>query len=106
MTPWLSFWTSPLISNNAKGETVVMCTINGFKSVTIKPQAPQLTLEEVSDYCAVLQLADALSGSPLPKVSTPQWQVTPYLLDTPYVSYVYHVPHLSLYSSRAPPAIA
>ena len=106
MSPWLSFWTSPLLSNNAKGETVVVCTVNGFKSITLEPQASQLTLEEVSDYCAVLQLADALGSSPLPQVIISELLPTPFHLDTPYSAYVYHVPHLSLYSSRAPPALA
>lgn len=106
MTPWLSFWTSPLLSTNAKGETVVVCTINGFKSITLEPQTPELTLEEVSDYCAALQLADALGNSPPPQVNTPEFASTKFRLNTPYSAYVYQVPHLSLYSSRAPPALS
>ncbi|PWQ98594.1 hypothetical protein [Leucothrix pacifica] len=100
MTPWLNFWTTPLISSNAKGETVIVCTVNGFKSVTLKAH---LTLEEVSDYCAVLQLADALGSSPLPTPGIPAFTPTPFQQNTIYTSYVYRVPHLSLYSSRAPP---
>lgn len=106
MTPWLSFWTSPLLSSNAKGETIVVCTINGYKSITLEAQVPQLTLEEVSDYCAVLQLADALGSSPLPQIIIPALTPIPFQLDTPYSAYAYQVPHLSLYSSRAPPAPA
>lgn len=36
MTPWLSFWTTPVLANNSQGETVVLCTLQGLQRVTVK----------------------------------------------------------------------
>lgn len=103
MTPWLSFWTSPLLSNNSNGETVIVCTVNGFKSITL---TPQFTADDVSDACAALQLADALSSSPLPSANKANLAPYPHTLNTPHFTYAYEVPHYSLYSSRAPPLLS
>jgi len=103
MTPWLSFWTSPLLSHNSQGETVILCTINGFQAVTLSPEQPELTLQQATDYCAVLQLADALNSSPTPQINLGHVTKLPYQFNQPHLAYAYRVPHLSAYSSRAPP---
>ncbi len=37
MTPWISFWATPVLAHNQQGEIVVLCTLNGLQRVAIKP---------------------------------------------------------------------
>ncbi|PWQ98351.1 hypothetical protein DKT75_04275 [Leucothrix arctica] len=101
MTPWLSFWTSPhLISNNAN-QYLLVCTINGIEKRSISTLSDQVVNWQT--HCSALQLADILSHSALPTVETIILSKLPSEDQNRLSFYQHTVPHISAYTSRAPP---
>lgn len=101
MLPWLSFWTTPQLANR-QGQTVVLCTLEGFKEATVYPQG----LAWDGLHCPALHLLDALGQGGAwarPAVLLPDVYPLPFARLRPYV---YSSQHFSVYSSRAPPPLS
>ena len=118
MTPWLSFWATPVIGHNQQGETVVLCTLNGLQRVVV-PTTESAQLKDVDlyldstltvkadaqnqQYCPALQLVKAFSqGLLTAPIATP----SPYPSNTlaPDGHYVFHTTDaFNAYRGRAPP---
>jgi len=76
LTPWLSFWTTPVLANSGQGKTVVLCTLEGLQRVVLDKNnthseygqwmgAVPADIAEPADStpCAAIQLEQAFSQS-------------------------------------------
>lgn len=101
MTPWLSFWTSPVLIGEHTNQQLLVCTINGVEWRSIPSADKQL--EQWQEHCNALQLADTLSHSTPPNVDQKKLQRYPDKNKRSPSFYHYVVPHISAYIGRAPP---
>lgn len=100
MTPWLSFWTTPVLGHTQHGEQVVLCSL---QTVTIDQNGN--IIEAASERCSALELLKVFSQTvhaETGKTANPHY---PAQHRTVASNYLYSVPHISVYTSRAPPAV-
>lgn len=72
LQPVLSYLATPFVAHNASGQTVVICTLQGSKSITLDiPAVEQL---QNAEHCSALQLLHSLASTrpadPLPAMAT------------------------------------
>lgn len=103
MTPWLSFWTSPLLVSNNTEKYLLVCTINGIEKLPTASLNHQV--ESWQEHCSALLLAEALSHSAPPTLEQFHLQKLISVTRATPSFYYYTVPHTSSYISRAPPII-
>jgi hypothetical protein len=101
MTPWLSFWTSPHLISINTNQYQLVCTVNGIEKRSIS--TPTNHVENWQTHCSALQLADILSHSALPAVESAVLSKYPSNNQSTLSFYKHTVPHISAYTSRAPP---
>lgn len=110
MQPVLAYLVTPVVSHDSKGQTVVVCTLQGERQVIVDlPQiggAPQDTDTNANglDHCPALKLFQ-LAGTgqvvePLPAPPVMLYSVT--VLDQT-ARLAHRELHFSAYSTRAPP---
>lgn len=100
MTPWLSFWTTPVLAVQ-HGEQMVLCTLQGLKAVTTGQNDQQI--EDSTGHCPALQLLQAFSQTAHTNSDNPPYLHHSAVPNTDNIHYFYTVPHLSVYAGRAPP---
>ncbi|MEZ5536305.1 MAG: hypothetical protein R3F02_11860 [Thiolinea sp.] len=98
MTPWLSFWTTPVLGHAQNGEQVVLCSL---KTVTIDQNGKLVTA--ATERCPALELLKVFSQTVHTATSYAPGPVYPTRLSVITSNYHYSVPHLSVYAGRAPP---
>ncbi|MEZ5479667.1 MAG: hypothetical protein R3E95_19980 [Thiolinea sp.] len=105
LTPWLSFWTTPLLARTTQGETVVLCTLQGLKTVQLDRNGVIANTDADSSdwHCPALQLAKLFNQTTLPDLLVMPVHPQPRAQTLVDSSYTYTVPHLSVYVGRAPP---
>ncbi|HPE61386.1 MAG: hypothetical protein KDI15_10160 [Thiothrix sp.] len=104
LTPWLSFWSTPQLARTAAGETVVICTLEGLK--TIRLDANGIIADTPAPdglHCPALHLAKLFSQTVLPGPMLPDLPIQAQHSPHHHHHYTHIVPHLSVYSERAPP---
>lgn len=98
MTPWLSFWTTPVLGHSQNGEQVVLCSL---KTVTLDQNGN--IIEAPTEQCSALQLLKAFSQTTLADINQIPLERHSAQLSIITANYLYSVPHLSVYTGRAPP---
>ena len=99
MTPWLSFWTTPVLGQHQNGEQVVLCSL---QTITIDQNGNRI--DTPTEQCPALQLLKAFSQTVHTDAGHMPGERHPAQLSVITPRYFYSVPHLSVYVGRAPPA--
>lgn len=100
MTPWLSFWTTPVLAQHQNGEQVVLCSL---QIITIDQNGKRI--DAPTEQCSALQLLKAFSQTAHTDVSHVASVRYPAELAVITPRYFYDAPHFSVYVGRAPPVI-
>lgn len=99
MTPWLSFWTTPVLGHSQNGEQVVLCSL---QTVTIDQNGN--IIKAAPERCPALELLKVFSQTAHTDAGNLSGQHYPAQLSIITANYLYSVPHISVYTGRAPPA--
>ena len=105
LQPVLAYLATPVLVHDAKGMSVVLCTLQGEKVVHV--DIPGLADEAEVEHCPALKLYQ-IAGTlqivepPLPPMLVLQML---HLLDQT-AEHAHHALHFSAYSTRAPPALS
>ena len=99
--PLFTYLATPIAHTTVNGEWVVVCTLQGEKSVFVETGRQA---ESPSDACPALKLLQLTSSSKTAEpVTLPSRVVTYTLAQADVPGYLYYTPHFSVFPSRAPP---
>lgn len=105
LQPVLAYLVTPIVTHDAHGQQVVICTLKGQKLVTI--EGLQLADNQDTEHCSALKLYQMASAA---QVSEPPLapQLTLYAVEVldQTANHQHHRLHFSAYSTRAPPAFS
>ena len=105
LQPILAYLVTPLVAQDANGQQVVICTLEGERVVDLALPLP--TGGEDVEHCPALQLYQIAGAAPLPAV-LPSPATVLYVAENtaPLTLAETRSRSGSAYSSRAPPAVA
>jgi len=102
MQPVLAYLVTPIVAHDAKGVTVVMCTLKGKKLVTL--DIPLTADADAAEHCAALKLYQIASAAQVAEPPlTPAVSLYSVELLDQTAGHQHHSLHFSAYASRAPP---
>lgn len=105
LQPVLTYLATPLVTHDTQGQQIVICTLQGEKSVLLDLPGPDA--DDGAEHCPALKLYQ-IAGTlqivepPLPPMLVLQML---HLLDQT-AEHAHHALHFSAYSTRAPPALS
>jgi hypothetical protein len=105
LQPVLTYLATPLVTHDTQGQQIVICTLQGEKSVLLDLPGPDA--DDGAEHCPALKLYQIASIS---QISEPPASpvVTLYAVEflEQTASVAHHTLHFSAYSTRGPPAIS